>query len=182
MAAVVACSSTPAPAGPPTTSAPAATTTRVTPPTTTSAGATCHLGSSPATYDPQSGDYATYLTKVNTTVRTVTFDVIQWLVGDAAITAYHKDHPDDPRGPPNDYYILNQSTRTYTAPVSPTVRVRLVRLGESANADLKPGTFDELPSYLRGYQNVSSPYLSPFPFWLTIDHGEVIDICEQYRP
>ena len=67
-------------------------------------------------------------------------------------------------------------------PHAPTARVRLVRLGESANADLKPGTFDELPTYLQAYRGLASPYLSPFPFWLTLDQGRIIDICEQYRP
>src|SRR5579871_2508063 len=47
----------------------------------------CHQGSSPAVYTAASGDYATFLTNVNTAARTMTFDVIQWLSGNAAVAA-----------------------------------------------------------------------------------------------
>jgi hypothetical protein len=97
--------------------------------------------------------------------------------------AYHRDHPDDPEGPPNDYYIVNASSQTYTADVAADVRVRLVRLAQDGNADLDPGTFEELPGYLMSApREPGSPYLSSLTFLLSVRGSQVVDICEQYRP
>lgn len=71
-----------------------------------------------------------YLKAVDVEKRRINFDVIQWLSGDDARTAYRKDNPQDRDGPPNDYYIVNQSPRTYTAGVSSNVAVNLVRLAQ----------------------------------------------------
>lgn len=46
--------------------------------------------------------------------RTLTVDVIQFLTGREAEEAYHRDHPEDPLGPPNDYYILTVNPRLRT--------------------------------------------------------------------
>ena len=69
-----------------------------------------------------------------------------------AIDAYHAEYPDDPLGPPNDYWILNVNPRLRTLPVSDDVTVNLVRLAEDGDADLDPGTWEELPDYLSAYQ------------------------------
>ncbi|MGH9268312.1 MAG: hypothetical protein ACRD0D_09055, partial [Acidimicrobiales bacterium] len=91
------------------------------------------------------GRYAAYLVEAEVASHTLTFDVIQFLTGEAAAEAYRQDHPDDPEGPPNDYYIVNDDPGLRTEPVSKDVRVRLVRLGEDSDADLDPGTFEVLP-------------------------------------
>lgn len=139
-------------------------------------------GSSPSHYDPAGGQYAVHLTDLDVPERSVSFDVIQFLVGDDAVDAYHRDVPDDPEGPPNGYYIVNQSQTVRSAAVDTAVTVRLVRLREDGNADLDAGTFDELPTYLVDYQLQDEPWLSANPFWLTLHDGAVTDICEQYVP
>lgn len=163
--------------------------------TTSSAGATttvpeggeheCAPGvtSSPSAFDPVGGLYATYLTGVDAAARTVTFDVVQWLSGDDAKAAYVRDHPDEPDGPPNDYYIVNASPEVRTAGVEEDAEVWLVRLEEDANASLDPGTFGELPAYLAGKRpSPADGRLSASPIWLDVAHGAVRSICEQYVP
>src|SRR5689334_2300856 len=44
-----------------------------------------------------------YLTGLVTGKSTVTFDLIQFLTGDAAKTEWKKQHPEQPDGPDNDY-------------------------------------------------------------------------------
>ncbi len=82
----------------------------------------CATGSSPAVFDPKAGAYAVNVTEITPDGRTVSFDVVQWLVGQEAIDAYHEDHPEDPEGPPNDYYIANDSDEVRQAPVNPRPR------------------------------------------------------------
>lgn len=139
-------------------------------------------GISPSVYDPAAGQYPVKLTGVDVPDRSVSFDVIQLLVGDAANEAYHRDFPEDTLGVPNDVYSVNESPRVRTAPVAPDVVVRLVRLREDGNANLDAGTFEELPAYLAEYQVPEEPWLSGNPFWLTLRDGAVTDICEQYVP
>jgi uncharacterized protein (DUF779 family) len=142
----------------------------------------CADGSSPAVYNPATGTYAVYLTGIDVGPRTISFDVIQWLTGTEAAAAYHKKNPTDPDGPPNDYFIVDESPRVYTATVASSVDVRLVRLGRSGTTDLKSGTFDELPTYLAASKPAGDPRLSYQPFWLTMHDNAVDRICEQYTP
>lgn len=130
--------------------------------------------SSPAEFDAAAGTYAVTVQAVDPRQGTVEFDVVQWLVGQDAIDAYHQDHPEDPEGPPNDYLVRNESDRLRTAPIRDDAEVSLVRLHEDGNADAGPGTVDELPSYLEA--------TSMGVWWLTFDAGEVVQICEQYTP
>lgn len=142
----------------------------------------CSTGqSSPAQFEAESGQYAVYLTGVEVAGRRLSFDVIQFLVGDDAARAYHREVPDDPDGP-GDYYIANESKQVRQAPVGEGVRVRLVRLREDGDADLDPGTFEELPGYLAKDKPTGDPALSSNPFWLTLESGAVTDLCEQYVP
>jgi hypothetical protein len=144
---------------------------------------TCYGGrSSPSTFDAEGGRYAVILTSLDVGARTIGFDVFQYLVGDDAIAAYHEDFPEDPEGPPNDQYSVNENPLVRSASVDRAVVVRLVRLQEDGNADLDPGTFEELPAYLDDYQSDELPGLSYNPYWLTFEDGAVTEICEQYVP
>lgn len=163
------------------TSESASTTTTTTPTITTATGspasANCTpdtTASSPATFDGDRGQYATYLTAVEG--RQATFDVIQWLSGEDAEKAYAEDNPDDDGGgPPNDYHIRNDSQQTRTAAIADGATVRLVRLAEDSDADLDQGTVEELPAYLQQAGETAT-------FWLTFDDETITDVCEQYQP
>ncbi len=134
--------------------------------------------------DLEDGRHPVFLTSVDVAARTLGFDVVQFLTGQEAIDAWQAAYPDDPEGPPNDYFIVNENPRLRTAPVAGDATVMLVRLSEDSDADLDPGTFDELPAYLA----LSAPApgdgsaLSYSPFWLTIDAGAITGVEEQYVP
>jgi hypothetical protein len=112
--------------------------------------------------------------------RTLTVDVIQFLTGQAARDAYQADHPDDPDGPPNDYYLLNVNPRLRTLPVAADVEVELVLLHLGEGADLKPSSWERLLDDLAGAPS-DQDLISYSPFWLTLDDGVVTRIEEQYR-
>ena len=135
---------------------------------------------SPALLDD--GRHAAYLHGIDVADRTITIDVIQFLSGQEAIDAYHAEFPDDPSGPPNDYWIVNADQRLQTMPVSPVVSVRLVRLAEDGDVDLDPGTWEALPDYLSEHEPPGDGRLSWSPFWLDVTDGIVIGIIEQYTP
>lgn len=129
----------------------------------------------------EDGRHAAYLTGIEVDNRTLTMDVIQFLTGPQAVDSYHRDNPADPDGPPNDYYIVNENPRLRTLPVAADVRVRLVRLHEGGGAELKPGAWEELPSYLAHYPDELGR-LSGNPFWITVVAGRITTIEEQYIP
>jgi hypothetical protein len=137
-----------------------------------------HGGESAALED---GRHASYLHGLDVDARTITVDVVQFLTGQAATEAYQQDNPDDPDGPPNDYYIVNANPRLRTLPVASDVEVRLVRLHEGGGTDLTPGTWEELPTYLDAYPTEDAR-LSWNPFWITVHSGEVTAMEEQYIP
>jgi hypothetical protein len=113
--------------------------------------------------------------------RTLTVDVIQFLTGQEAIDAYQADHPDDPGGPPNDYYILNVNPRLRTLPVAAEVEVELVMLHLGEGAELKPSSWERLLDDL-ATEPSDQDLIAYNPFWLTLDSGVVTRIEEQYLP
>ena len=67
------------------------------------------------------GRSAMYLTKIDVTGHTITFDLIEFLTGDAARKAWKKAYPTNP-GPPDDYFIINDNPKLRTLPVAPGVQ------------------------------------------------------------
>ena len=126
-------------------------------------------------------DLAGYVTAVDIAGRTVTVDVIQFLTGADAVAAHAEDHPDDPGGPPNDYYIRNVNPQLRTLPVATEVVVSVIWLG-SGGTDTESITFEELPGYFAGKPEPAGPYEWWAPFWLTVRGGQVTGIDEQYIP
>lgn len=131
---------------------------------------------SASTYDPQRGLYATYLKSFDLGSRQLTFDVIQWLSGDAANRAYARDFGDT-SGAPNDYYIVNASPKTYVATASPHAGVRILT---GVVYPMRRGSLADLAVHLSN-ERTENGDTNP-TYWITIDRGVVTDICEQYRP
>jgi hypothetical protein len=130
----------------------------------------------------EDGRHPVFLVALDVAARSVTFDVIQFLTGDAAKAAYEEDVPEDPDvGPPNDYWIRNVSPRLRTLPLASDVTVTVVRLGEPSGADAVPWTLDELPDHLAS-QSGADDRLGWNPYWLTVEDGVVVAIDEQYLP
>jgi hypothetical protein len=138
----------------------------------------------PAELPIEDGRHAAFLTDLDLGARTLTFDVIQFLTGQAAIDAYREDHPEDPEGDPdNDYYIRNVNPRLRTLPVASDVEVEVVRLGSPSGAGLVAWSWDDLPGHLAETSaDDGSGRLSWSPWWLTVDDAEIVALTEQYIP
>jgi hypothetical protein len=105
---------------------------------------------------------------------------VRFLTGQEAIDAYHVDFPDDPEGPPNGHYVVDDGRALVTMPVSAAVDVQLVRLLEDSDPALSEGTFEQLPAYLEAYSEEGRLSYNPLP--LQVESGAVVRITEQYVP
>jgi photosystem II stability/assembly factor-like uncharacterized protein len=144
----------------------------------------CAFGTTMEDFNPERGRYTVMLTGIDAASRTLQFDPVAHLMGADAEAAYEADNPGASDTPGDGGYNRDRSTETYAATVAPDVHVRLVRLHETGVADLKPGSFDELPVYLSDplYKVPGTNRLSGFVYWLSIADAQVVDICEQYHP
>jgi hypothetical protein len=121
------------------------------------------------------GRYAAHITAVRSQRRLVTIDVVQFFLGKAAATAAAQDHASEVP-PPNDVWIRNQSHLLRTLPVASTAPITVNVLG----APVTHSAVKNLP--------VTLTRLGQFPdvghgiFWLTVQHGVVTRIAEQYLP
>ena len=140
-------------------------------------GACRHLptGSSPGVFDVSTGTYAAQDIAFDADRRSLTFNVVHWLAGEDAHQAWVRDHPDDPDGPPNDYYIVDSSKTLRSAPVADDAPVYLTHLATDGSPEVEQDSLDALGKYLR------TPGVSD-TFWITMSRGHVAELCEQYRP
>jgi hypothetical protein len=132
----------------------------------------------PTTTEPAvlaDGRHPVYIKTVDASGQTITFDLIQFFMGDAATKAAAEDGQESP--PPNDYYIRNVNPRLRTLPVQAgapiTVNVLAAQETGSSTKDV-PVTLDKLASY---FPNSGTP-----PFWITVAQGQVTRMAQQYLP
>ena len=132
----------------------------------------------PTTTEPAvlaDGRHPVYLKTVDASGQTITFDLIQFFMGDAATRAAAEDGEESP--PPNDYYIRNVNPRLRTLPVQAgapiTVNVLAAQETGSSTKDV-PVTLEKLASY---FPNSGTP-----PFWITVAQGQVTRMAQQYLP
>lgn len=130
----------------------------------------------------EDGEHVGFVTGIDVEARTLTVDVVQFLTGQDAVDAYHEDFPDDPEGPPNDFYVVDDESPFVTLPVADDVDVQLVRLQEDSDAGLSAGTFEELPDYFLGYVTEESERMSYLMFRLEVEDGAIVAITEQFTP
>ena len=78
-------------------------------------------------------------------------------------------------GPPNDYWVRNESEKTRSANLAADAEIWMVKLEVDGDADVNRATSEELSGYLEDRPAVDT-------FWLTFDRGAVVEICEQYVP
>jgi hypothetical protein len=173
-------------------------------PTTTSIAPSTEPSTEPSTSEPESdggavapappatapaaepvvledGRHPVYLTALDGTARTVEFDVIQFLTGDEAVVAWDAAHPEEPGGPPNDYFIVNENPRLRVLPLADDVTVTVPSF-EGGGFHAQPIPFADLPARLAGNPMPGDGRLWPNPFWLTVENGTVTAMDEQYIP
>ena len=127
------------------------------------------------------GRHPVYLTGLDLTKRTVTFDLIQFLTGAAAHDAWVKLHPEDPDGPPNDYLIVNDNPKLRTLPFADTVLVNIANLEGGLTTEVI--VLADLPAHLATQKpGGSDKRLSYNPYWLTVINGHVTRVEEQFVP
>jgi len=121
------------------------------------------------------GRYAARITAVDSRGRLVTFDVVQLFLGEAAATAAAQDHAER-IPPPNDVWIRNQSHLlrtlfvTYTAPITVNDLGGAITHSSVKNLQVTLARLGQFPDLNGGI------------FWLTVRHGVVTQIAEQYLP
>ena len=128
----------------------------------------------------EDGRHPVYLTDIDTAARTVEFDLIQFLTGDEATAAYIEDHPDDPGGPPNDYYVVNDNPRLRRLWVAENVQVTV--LDWEGGFEPEVIAFADLPAQLAADLVPDDDRIWTSPFWLTVNDDTITAIEEQYIP
>jgi hypothetical protein len=122
------------------------------------------------------GRHPVRITTVDPDRRTITFDLIQLYWGDDAAREAAKDHKESP--PPNDYYIRNVNPRLRTLPVRADATITTNTLTAGYTGSATKGI--RLPLWRLAIV-MQATHNSP-PFWITVHHGEVVKITEQYVP
>ena len=121
------------------------------------------------------GRYAASITAVDSHRRLVTVDVVQLFLGKAAAAAAAQDHAEKVP-PPNDVWIRNQShllrtlSVTYTAPITVNTLGAVITGSAVKNLQVTLARLGQFPD------------LNGSVFWLTVRHGVVTRIAEQYLP
>jgi hypothetical protein len=106
--------------------------------------------------------------------RTITFDLIQWYVGEEAAREAAKDHKESP--PPNDY-IRNVNPRLRTLPVRSDAIITCNTLTAGYTGSATKDVRVQL-----GRLAIVLPPGGEGPFWITVRHDLVVGIVQQYIP
>jgi hypothetical protein len=121
------------------------------------------------------GRHAAIIKTVDPDRRTVTVDVIQLYFGEQAAIEAAEDHQESP--PPNDVYTRNANPRLRTLPVrhGAIITCNTITAGYTGSA-----TKDiQVPLWRLA---IVLPHGGHGPFWITVRHGQVARIAEQYMP
>jgi len=113
------------------------------------------------------GRWPAYVTAAGS--RTLTMDLVEFLTGDRAIQEWQKHYPNSPdETPPNDYFILNDNPKLRTIPLASHVSVKVVNGGSTPTLEV-------------GVAGLGA-YLSDTLFWITVHHGRVVQLRQQFLP
>jgi hypothetical protein len=121
------------------------------------------------------GRHPVFLQVVDAGQRTITFDLIQYLTGDAATRAAAEDGEESP--PPNDYYIRNVNPRLRTLSVRADASITVNQLALESNGGVIKDTTVTLAKLATWFPNTARPM-----FWITVEQGQVTKLTENYLP
>jgi hypothetical protein len=117
------------------------------------------------------GRHPVFLKTVDPAGRLITFDLIQLYFGEEAKREELKDH-DTQYPAPNEVYLRNVNPRLRTLPVP--VEATITVLDNNLAPVKEPVSLAKLAAVM--------PRQSSMPFWITVRHGQVVRIAEQYIP
>jgi hypothetical protein len=117
------------------------------------------------------GRHPVILKTVDPAAGSITFDLIQLYFGEEARREELKDH-DTPYPAPNDVYLRNVNPRLRTLPVRASATITV--LDNNLAPVKEPVSLATLATVL--------PRQGSMPFWVTVHHGQVVKIAEQYVP
>jgi hypothetical protein len=166
-------------AGSPSSSAPAPTTSSPTPTPTESPSES--PTQSPSAELPDGRHFGfIHSIDLSSHVPTLVFDLAYFLTGDAANKAASKHGEATPV--PNDYYIVNDNPRLRTLALDPDVQIELVDWANCCDA-VFIGDLQSFADSFQGTPNPSGEYRGgASPYWITVEHGVVVKIREQFLP
>jgi hypothetical protein len=139
-------------------------------------------GPPPATSEPtassavvlEDGRHPVLLTKIDTSTRVVTFDLIVFLTGEPAKAEWAKQHPSEP-GPPNDYMIVNNNPKLRKLPVVSTATIRIIN-PDNFNPD------DTLDVSLAKLADLFASGKVGGMFWITVKGQRITRVEQQFLP
>jgi hypothetical protein len=121
------------------------------------------------------GTHDGYLTAVDTAKRTITFDKVELLTGEAARKAYQKKNPGVTDDPPNDYFLVNDNKLLRTLPVADGVTVSVIDVAKGSSVATTKSSFAKLPAFLADKDNSTL-------FKLSVKGGKVTALESIYLP
>ncbi|GIP43889.1 hypothetical protein J45TS6_23480 [Paenibacillus sp. J45TS6] len=113
-------------------------------------------------------------------------DDIEWFEGKAADEALVKNEPNAGIDyAPDGYYIVNDEPSTYELKVAPDAEVLVQiydRTGQPEDIDINWNEKISLEKFIALYNQKDNLDMSQFPYHVTVQDGEVIQIVQQYIP
>ena len=123
-----------------------------------------------STVDLPDDEHPALIKSIDAGALTVTFDLVQWLTGDAAKVAFQQANPGETEGPPNDYFIVNNNPRLRTYQLAPDAVLKVTPGGDPN--DVQEIALADFASY---------PQREAL-FWLTVKGGVITRIEQQWVP
>lgn len=130
----------------------------------------------------QDGRHFGYVRAVDADAGTIEFDLAYFLSGEEANAAYHAAGGTGPV--PNDYFVVNDNPRLRTLALAPDLRLRLLDWNHCCETFFD-GDLSLFARAIRDQEDVTDGglvYRGQSQWWITIDHGVVTEIEEQYSP
>ena len=98
---------------------------------------------------------------------------MEYLTGQAAVTAFKHDHPTATEGPLDDHYIVNPTKDHVVLTLAPNAIVKLLHVN---------GTDHTIPIAVPQSTLSTYPAIGVRVFWITVSGTTVIEIDEQFTP
>ena len=130
----------------------------------------------------QDGRHFGYVRAVDVDAGTIEFDLAYFLSGKEANAAYHAAGGTGPVL--NDYFVVNDNPRLRTLALAPDVRLRLLDWNHCCETFFD-GDLALFARAIRDQEDVTDGgliYRGQSQWWITIEHGVVTEIEEQYSP